>query len=421
MKIILKEEPRLLRTKKYSTIDFTFIYPIKYQRKNCFYLDFISNLITNSSYDYKDENSFKKAKAKNLIIRYNTRVRRYYNELYFEINCCFPNPKIVKDFNLKEAFKFIMRSILNPNIEENAFSTKQFLRELDYFKSYYSDLNSNIDEIIYQDFLKTVNKNLYKKYSKTANLKLLDKIDHISLFNYYKENILDNSPLIYVYGNISKKDIDDLLKPYFVYQVKPRCFPKNYFDFQKPRNETISFEKKYPKQNNTLYLNYYISNMQKEELIYLMFLSDILNLPIGVEPLFNRIRIKNNLVYDIYSNINIFYGMITITTSFENSKKDLILKIIQEEIDKLQSLKNIQKYQKKVIKMLKDNVIYKKDSKYYPYDLLINKDIGIGYSEEEILNYYQNLDLIKFIDFLKRIKLDTIYYAKGEEKNENKN
>ena len=161
--------------------------------------------------------------------------------------------------------------------------------------------------------------------------------------------------------------------------------------------------------------------MQKEELIYLIFLGEILNLPIGVEPLFNRIRIKNNLVYDIHSSINIFYGVITITTSFENSKKDLILKIIQEEINKLQSLKNIQRYQKKVIKMVKDNVIYKKDSKYYLYDLLINKDIGIGYSEEEILNYYQNLDLIKFIDFLKRLKLDTIYYAKGEEKNENKN
>ena len=161
--------------------------------------------------------------------------------------------------------------------------------------------------------------------------------------------------------------------------------------------------------------------MQKEELIYLIFLGDILNLPIGVEPLFNRIRIKNNLVYDIHSSINIFYGVITITTSFENSKKDLILKIVQEEINKLQSLKNIQRYQKKVIKMVKDNVIYKKDSKYYLYDLLINKDIGIGYSEEEILNYYQNLDLIKFIDFLKRLKLDTIYYAKGEEKNENKN
>ena len=161
--------------------------------------------------------------------------------------------------------------------------------------------------------------------------------------------------------------------------------------------------------------------MQKEELIYLIFLGDILNLPIGVEPLFNRIRIKNNLVYDIHCSINIFYGVITITTSFENSKKDLILKIVQEEINKLQSLKNIQRYQKKVIKMVKDNVIYKKDSKYYLYDLLINKDIGIGYSEEEILNYYQNLDLIKFIDFLKRLKLDTIYYAKGEEKNENKN
>ena len=80
-----------------------------------------------------------------------------------------------------------MRTILNPNIEDNAFAKKQFLRELEYFKSYYSDLNSNIDEIIYQDFLKTVNKDLYKKYIKLANLKLLDKINSIDLFNYYKK------------------------------------------------------------------------------------------------------------------------------------------------------------------------------------------------------------------------------------------
>ena len=98
--------------------------------------------------------------------------------------------------------------------------------------------------------------------------------------------------------------------------------------------------------------------ISKKEKLFIIFL------------FFKRLRIKNNLVYDIYSNINLFYGSLTITTSFENSKKNLILKIIQEEINKLQSLKTIQRYQKIIIKKIKDNPIYKKDSKYYLYNLL---------------------------------------------------
>ena len=36
-KIIINQEPVLLKTKKYSTIDFSFIYPIKYDKKYLYY------------------------------------------------------------------------------------------------------------------------------------------------------------------------------------------------------------------------------------------------------------------------------------------------------------------------------------------------------------------------------------------------
>ena len=43
-KIIINQEPVLIKTKKYSTIDFSFIYPIKYDKKYLYYPDFLKNI-----------------------------------------------------------------------------------------------------------------------------------------------------------------------------------------------------------------------------------------------------------------------------------------------------------------------------------------------------------------------------------------
>ena len=63
---------------------------------------------------------------------------------------------------------------------------------------------------------------------------------------------------------------------------------------------------------------------------------------------------------------------------------------------------------------MKYDLIRQKDSKYARLSNYINQTLETGYSLEELYNYYKNLDIDKFVDFLKRVKLDTIYFLRGE-------
>ena len=127
-KIIINQEPVLIKTKKYSTIDFSFIYPIKYDKKYLYYPDFLTNILITSCFDYKTEQEFRLEMDKRLIIRYKIIPRRYLNNIYIEFNFCLPNPKKVK-YDISSAISLIMNSILNPNASDCSFNQDAFKRE----------------------------------------------------------------------------------------------------------------------------------------------------------------------------------------------------------------------------------------------------------------------------------------------------
>ena len=414
MKIILKEEPVIIKTKKYSTIDFSLIFPIKYQKKYIYYPDFISNLIVTSSHDYPTEQEFQLARNKELIIKYRIIPRRFLNNIYLKFNFCLPDPKKVHDYNIKSAFSFIMNSILKPNASNGSFNSDVFKREYDYFKEYYANEKVDKYSTIYRNFAKAVNDKLYNKYSYIANLKELSNIDATSLYNYYKKNILDNHPLIYVYGNITKTEVNDLFKDYFKKEIENVSIKKDYYYFINPRENIQYVEKKYEISDSILYLAYMKENLTKEELIYFYFLIDIINIPVGISPLFKKLRIDNNLVYYINASLMSKYGILYLKTSFNIYKKNKVLELIQECFNELKDKDIIEKYRKIVIRTIKDNIIKNKDYKYALFVDRITKDLELGYSLEDYLEFYTNLDLDLFIKFINEIKLDTIYLARGD-------
>ena len=153
--------------------------------------------------------------------------------------------------------------------------------------------------------------------------------------------------------------------------------------------------------------------MKKEELIYYYFLNDIFNLSIGISPLFKKLRVENNLIYDISASLISSYGVFYIETYLNVSKKDIVLKLVNECFQELKKKEVIIKYQDLVIKMLKDNLLREKDSKYASLSNRITKDLELGYLESEYLEIYKNIDIDLFMEFLNDLKLDTVYLAKG--------
>lgn len=406
-KIILRQEPTIIKTKKYSTIDFSLIYPIKYNKKYIYYPDILKKLLTTTCFDYPTEKEFSLEITKRLIIRYRVISRSFLNNIYLEFCFTVPDPKKI-EYDIKSAISLIMNSLFKPNICDNTLK-----RECDYLFKKYNELKVDNYNKIFRDFSKSVNSRLYNKYSYIANLNNLKNITLSSICEYYKKNILENYPILYVYGNINSRELKKLLSPFIEENIKPIKLKKGNYSFFNPRKSTQFIEKKYKISNNSLFLAYLKEDMTQKDLINFCFLRDIFKLNCGISPLFKKLRIENNLVYGVDINLNKYFGILYIETSFDISKKDQILILINECFQELKKKEEILKYQSLVIKKIKDELLRENDYKYAILSNKIVEDLKIDYLKSEYLKIYKNLDIDSFIKFLDELKLDTVYLARG--------
>lgn len=412
-KIILNTKPKIIKNDKYSTINFVLIYPFYEDNVHFYEKDLIKNILLTTSGKYRTEQSFKKALLDNLIINYSVNFIKINENIYFEFNLCIPDPKKIKSFNLEKAFKFFYDSIYNPNIKEKEFNKRVFEREVSYLKTSFINRIKNIYNDSYYQFMKNFNLEYFKKTSYYYNIERLDDITPKSLYNYYEENILKNNPVVYVYGNVEELEIKNLFQKYFKFKEKEIVIEKRFYDFFK-ENETRYIEENSNYGNSVLYMGYVVSNMTIEDKIKLIFFNDLIKTGLGDNLLFKKLRIDNNLVYSVNSNVLSNHGVLIIETYFEQSKKEKVIELIKEVIDGFDE-ELVLKIKERILFEIKKDKVRSLDSKYKILNDTINFDLEIGNSLEKIENIYTNLDIKEFMEFYNRIKLDIVYFLKGGE------
>ena len=60
-KLTFNSEPYIIENKNYSSIEFIIIFPFKYDKKYIGYNKLIQQLVMNTSYEYNNEQDYKKA------------------------------------------------------------------------------------------------------------------------------------------------------------------------------------------------------------------------------------------------------------------------------------------------------------------------------------------------------------------------
>lgn len=332
--------------------------------------------------------------------------------VYLEFQFTLPNPKVLKDYDLKSAFSLIMNSILKPNTDGDKFTDYAFNHEINYLKDYFKDFKNDYYNLIYGLFYEAINPRLRSDF-RIFHLDTLDKITSKDIYSYYKENVLNNSGLLYIQGDLTREEIKDLTSDYFVIDKEKLIIPSNY-DFLKPRKTTQFVEKKFPITTSILYLGYIKEDMVENNLKYLILLDDILSLSAGLSPLYKKLRIDNNLIYDASSRIDKDYGILEISVSLNVSKKDIVLKLIEECFQELQYKNNLKKYVDEAINNFK---LFLKRHAEYRQDKMsdrISKDLKLDSYSASDLKMYQEVDIDLFANYISKLKLDTIYLAEGE-------
>lgn len=409
--VVLNTKPKIIKSTKYSTINLVFIYPIIDNYEHLFELDLLKNLLAFSSNKYKTEQTFKKNLLNKLIINYDVNYIRKNENIYFKFNLCIPDPKIVKSFKLEEAIKLFIETIYNPNAKNKEFNKREFKREVNYLKENILNSKKNIYSNSYSKFQEHFNLDSFKKTNVYYNLDKIDNITPKSLYSYYEKLIIKNNPLIYIYGNVSD-EFNNLLKKYYNYKnlnisIENRF--NNFFD----AGETKYIEEESNYENSILYMGYIVSNMKEEDKKYLSLLNNIIKTGTGINILFQKLRVENNLVYSVYSNDNKLNGTLVIETTFNSKKKDIIIKLIREVIENI-DYEFVVKSRERILFEMEYDKIRSLDYKYKLLIDTINSDLKTTFSLEEVYDIYKNIDIDEFMKFYKRLKLNLIYFLKGD-------
>lgn len=416
--ITLKREPYIIKN-KYSTIDFFFIFPALYKKEYMFYLLLLKQILLNSSFLYKNEKMYKRKWEDLMIISESLTNKILNNNLYLEFRLTVPNPKVIKNYDLERAFSFFVNTIYKPNIVGNKFNKKVFERERTFLKEDILMSLKNVYSESYQKFLNLVDDKGILKDNIYNNLDLIKNANEYELYDVYNELIINNKPIIMVYGDVDKS-IVSLIKKYVNIKNEKVKLNIDYYNFLFP-SEKCKYVIENSKYNQSiLYVAYKVKKMNNNDLIYLNLIKNILG--IGAESLiFKTLRVDSGLVYSCSTWCDSITGLLVIETYINNNSNDIVLEKIKNLIDMLKNKEILRKEIYRVLESLKYSVIRKKDNKNKKLDDFIKYKFKFGFTIEKLIEKYSNLDLDLTIDFINRLVLDTVYFYKGDFNEKNKN
>lgn len=416
--ITLKREPYIIKN-KYSTIDFFFIFPALYKKEYMFYLLLLKQILLNSSFLYKNEKLYKRKWEDLMIISESLTNKILNNNLYLEFRLTVPNPKVIKNYDLERAFSFFINTIYKPNIVGNKFNKKVFERERTFLKEDILMSLKNVYSESYQKFLNLVDDKGILKDNIYNNLDLIKNANEYELYDVYNELIINNKPIIMVYGDVDKS-IVSLIKKYVNIKNEKVKLNIDYYNFLFPREKCKYVIENSKYNQSILYVAYKVKKMNNNDLIYLNLIKNILG--IGAESLiFKTLRVDSGLVYSCSTWCDSITGLLVIETYINNNSNDIVLEKIKNLIDMLKNKEILRKEIYRVLESLKYSVIRKKDNKNKKLDDFIKYKFKFGFTIEKLIEKYSNLDLDLTIDFINRLVLDTVYFYKGDFNEKNKN
>ena len=411
-KIKLNTEPYIIKSKGYSTIQFLFVYSCKYSEDNQIYMPFLCRMLSNTSKNYNTEKKYTKAKFEKLIVSQKINSVTKNKNTFITCNLVLPDPKKLKSYDIEDGFKFFIDTIYNPNVDNSLFNKKCFNREKNFKQNQIQDTFKEVRAKAYYSFLNIVDDIGVLKNNEYNNYNSFKKLSNKKLYEKYKENILNNDPIIFVYGDVDD-DIKTLIKKYIKPKDKKVSFVKDYSNYLIPFKSIKDVEEKSNDNQSILYLGLKVNNMTFDDEIYLSIVKNLL----GVTPIdlvFKKLRLEKKLVYSCNVWAELSYGLLCISSSINNTSKDVVIESVKEIIEQLKNPKVLKEYMDKLLECMSYDLIRSKDSKQRKFTKFVDRKSELNYSLDELISKYKKVDINKLIDLINRLKLDTIYFLRGE-------
>ncbi len=346
-------------------------------------------------------------------------VSRRGERLYLDYDCDFIRPEFVQknDENLlDEALQMFYEIMFNPLVCGGAFDKKILDSEKKELENSIRSLINYKRAYAKEQCIKTLCEGERFAASPNGELEDIPAVTGENLYEFYKEFLsVANIEVVFV-GEADEKLLAKKFSEIFskIENRKPMTLCETYITGETKKQVAEKVEEMQISQGN-LALGFKTGvSINHEDAMAMALFCDIF----GGSPtskLFMNVREKMSLCYYCSSAIDSYKGLLLVLSGIQSENKDKAQKAILKELSDIQKgLVNEEDLETAKLglinsyKALDDNVAAL--SSWYVY----RSFVGIYNNPEDVIDEIQNITLSQVIEVSKKVKLDTVFFIKGE-------
>ena len=417
--LTLPTKPIFIKNENFQTILINIIFPYQEKEEELAKQALLPAMLVYMTEKYPTEELFQKKLKENYILSYSARQITIGTTAAFNFHLEIPDKKTLKKDVIEKQVELFSEAIFHPKIENEGFDNFELKREKENLKLKIRNSEKSFKAYLNNQTAKLVdNEGIFSRNLKD-HLSQIDEITPQNLYDYWKEKIKNNTPIIFIMGNIEEKEITPIIEKYFIkYDKEYQTLETDYIHYLTPYRTTpqkITEEKEF--RDSAISLIYKVKDMKQEDNILLSLVHSLLT-SLSSRLLNKKLRDEYNLIYS--SEVTFFpnYGLLKITAYINPKNKDLVEEKIKEVLNSLKDENKITPLLEKIKERRRINLIRSLDNKYSIMNDNIFKTLKIDYTSEEIYNLLKEKTAKDVAEFIDRLSLDTTYFLKESDKNE---
>lgn len=387
-------------------------YPIDNDKEHIALRSILPDLIMGTSQEFPEENMMERAYMKHYILKVGKEIVKVGTQKFLFFRLEVPQKRKVREFDFASSIELFLNNIYHPYVDDTGFV--KFDEKLELLKKEMQHIKKDKKESTTKELLSLLDQDGSLTRGLYYHQEQLDTLTSKETYEYYYHAIHDNKPFIFLFGNEELLEAQTILESYFSAYPNVTISLEKDFHFLK-RNKTIKeVEVKKQYRESLLYLVYKIEDMKEEDRIFVQIVANMLSSNVS-RWLFNKLRIQEKLVYSASCSSFSKYGMFIIGCGIHQKNKNKSIEKVKEIFEELNDIDKISSILNRLREDDECYLIRYLDWKYNMFDEQTTQYFGIEETTEKLINQVQTVTPKQVQEFLNRIKLDFIYFLKGEE------
>ena len=328
----------------------------------------------------------------------------------------FLNPKYCEKGYLDDVLSLPFEMLLNPNVNNDKFDDRSFNIIKNRIKSDIESLKENATKYAFRRSLINMDEESPISYYMVGYLEDLECVTPENLIDTYNKLFSDYVCDIFVIGNLDMDEVVSTIKNKFVNRFIKTDKVKLHVD-NKLRKKNIDVEETGKYEQDSFIMIYNLDKLTERERNFVIHIYNVILGSGGLtSKLYRYLREENSLCYNVSSIVQKYDGLLMIYSGIDAKDKDLCIELVNKAMKEMVtgdfSDEELDNAIKTVISSLK-----------------MGEDTQGGIINNYLFNYLDNLPLYdervrefnsvtkdEVVEVAKKIKLNTIYLLKGEDK-----